>query len=311
MEIRRRNFLKTALGGGLLLATGAAGVNSATASTPKHLPPHAVGILYDSNLCIGCQACMSACKDANDMPPEFSGEQKTWDSPIDLSAKTLNIIKMHKEGGQISFVKRQCMHCLEPACVNACPVSAMQKDKKTGIVTYNKDACIGCRYCQIACPYNIPKFEWDKPFPQIQKCQLCEHLIEQGDYPACCKACPTGASLFGPVKELKKEARRRLRMKPGKTYAFPVNHIEKDKTLTHKAKKYLQHIYGEEELGGSQCLILAGTDFQKLGLPDLRKRSYVSDLHAISQGLYKYMLYPVAAFAGLLYLAKRKEDREE
>ena len=306
--MKRRNFLKTALGGGLVLATGA---NSASASTQEKLPPKAVGILYDSNLCIGCQACMSACKEANDMPAEFIGDQRIWDNPTGLSSKTLNIIKMHKEGNEINYVKKQCMHCNEPACVNACPVSAMQKDKQTGIVTYDKNACLGCRYCQIACPYNVPKFEWEDPFPRLYKCQLCDHLLKKGDYSACCSACPTGASLFGPVKKLKKEAKRRLQMTPGKTYKFPVNHIEKKQTVTHEAKQYVQHIYGAEELGGSQCMLLAGTDFQNLGFPDLRDKSYVSDLHGISKGLYKYMLYPVAALAGLIYLAKRREDHEE
>lgn len=100
-------------------------------------------------------------------------------------------------------------------------------------------------------------------------------------------------------------------MTPGEKYEFPVNHIKKDKYLTHTAQEYVQHIYGAEELGGSQCMILAGTDFQKLGLPDLRDKSYVSNLNNISQGLYRYMLYPAAALAGLLYLAKRNQDHEE
>jgi len=306
MTINRRNFLKAVAGSGAMLAAGG---QSALASEKK-LPPEAVGILYDSNLCIGCQACMHACKEANNMPVEHTGPNKTWDNPIDLSSKTLNIIKIQTNGNESYFIKRQCMHCLNPACVNACPVSALQKDKTTGVVTYNKEACIGCRYCQVACPYNIPKFEWDNPFPQIQKCQLCDHLYEQGRYAACCESCPTGASLFGPVKELRKEAERRLMMTPGKYYQFPVNSISSGKTRSHKAKPYTQHIYGAEEVGGSQCMMLAGVDFKDLGLPDLPKTSYVSDLESISKNFYKYMIYPVFALGGLIYIVRKRHDHE-
>ena len=201
MSIKRRDFLKAAVGSSLTVAAGAQ--PGLAASKGGEVSPDALGILYDSNLCIGCQACMTACKQANDMPVEHSGGQTYWDNPLDLSAKTLNIIKMYNGGDKPAFVKRQCLHCLEPACASACPVSALEKDPRTGIVTYDKDACIGCRYCQIACPYNVPKFEWDNPFPQIRKCELCHHLLAEDRYAACCEACPTGASLYGPVTKLR------------------------------------------------------------------------------------------------------------
>ncbi len=304
MSLSRRGFLKTVVGGSVALGTVSLPKDSG--ATEGELPPDAVGILYDSNLCIGCQACMVACKKANGMPVEHTGPQKTWDNPIDLSSKTLNIIKMYRDGDKFAFVKRQCMHCLEPACAAACPVTALHKDEKTGIVTYDPSACIGCRYCEVACPYDIPKFDWNSPFPQIHKCQLCIHLLKEGKYAACCHVCPTGASLFGPVEKLREEAQRRLLMKPGEYYEFPVNHIESGKKLVHKAKKYIQHIYGLNELGGSQCMILAGVEFEKLGLPALRKESYVSDLEGVSMGLYKYLIYPVAALGGLIYLVKKR-----
>jgi Fe-S-cluster-containing dehydrogenase component len=308
MTIKRREFLKATAAGGALMVAGS---QSASASTGgEHIPPKAVGILYDSNLCIGCQACMTACKDANDMPPEHSGTNTTWDNPLDLSAKTLNVIKMYRDGDNYAFIKRHCQHCLDPACVNACPVSALVKNRETGVVTYDASACIGCRYCQVACPYNVPKFEWNSPFPKIQKCQLCDHLFEQGRYSACCESCPTGASLFGPVEQLKMEAERRLQMEPGKQYDFPVNNIENGETRRHKAEHYINHIYGSDEVGGSQYLILSGTDFSKLGLPDLRERSYVKDLEGIANTFYKYLIYPVAAFAGLAYLAKKRDHHE-
>ncbi len=308
MTIKRREFLKATAAGGALMITGSQSASASTAG--EHLPPKAVGILYDSNLCIGCQACMPACKEANDMPPEHSGRNDTYDNPLDLSNKTLNVIKMYREGDDYAFIKRHCMHCLEPACVNACPVSALVKDRETGVVTYDASACIGCRYCQVACPYNVPKFDWDSPFPRIHKCQLCDHLYAEGRYSACCEVCPTGASLFGPVDKLQKEANRRLQMTPGKYYDFPVNHIETGKTKRHKAKQYIPHVYGSEEVGGSQYMILSGTEFSKLGLPQLRDRSYVKDLEGIANSFYKYLIYPVAAFAGLVYLVRKRGDHE-
>ncbi len=308
MSIQRRDFLKAALGGSLAAAAGA---QPGLAAAKKHaMPPEALGILYDSNLCIGCQACMTACKQANDMPVEFSGQQRIWDNPLDLSAKTLNIIKMYEGEETTAFVKRQCLHCLEPGCASACPVSALEKDPTTGIVTYDKKACIGCRYCQVACPYNVPKFEWDNPFPQIRKCELCHHLLAEDRYAACCESCPTGASLFGPVKDLRQEAERRLNMKPGRYYDFPVNHISTGKTQTHKAEAYVPTIYGADELGGTQVMLLSGVEFSTLGLPEVRAKSYVSDLESLSSKLYSYMLLPAAVFGGLLYVAKKNSDHE-
>jgi len=302
MDITRRDFFKGTAAGGLLLAAGSA--PEARAAGGHASDP--LGMLYDSNLCIGCQACMTACKKANNMPAEHAGRFDYWDNPIDLSAKTLNIIKMYREGDEFAFIKRQCMHCLEPACASACPVSALRKDPETGVVRYDPSACIGCRYCQVVCPYNIPKFEWNDPFPQIVKCQLCDHLFDKGHYAACCEFCPTGASLFGPVERLEQEARRRLTLKPGEYSEFPVNHIESGPRKRRMVKPYLDHIYGADELGGSQCMILAGTDFSLLGLPGLREKSYVSDLEGVTEGLYKYLLLPVAALGGLVYLVRKR-----
>jgi Fe-S-cluster-containing dehydrogenase component len=217
---------------------------------------------------------------------------------------------MYDAGDTPAFVKRHCLHCLEPGCASACPVSALEKDPKTGIVTYDKNACIGCRYCQVACPYNVPKFEWDNPFPQIRKCELCHHLLAEDRYAACCESCPTGASLFGPVKDLRQEAERRLNMEPGRYYDFPVNHISRGATQAHKAEPYVPTIYGADELGGTQVMLLSGVDFSTLGLPEVRTKSYVSDLESLSSKLYSYMLLPAAVFGGLLYVAKKNRDHE-
>ncbi len=307
MDIERRNFLKGVACGGLMMATGVPAALAAEGPR-KSLPPGAVGFLYDATLCIGCKACVSACKQYNDMPPEHSSADQIWDNPIDLSSKTLNIIKLYQSGGGgekdkengFSFVKRQCMHCVDPSCISACPVSALTKDPQTGIVSYNKNACIGCRYCQVACPFDVPKFEYDKAFPQIRKCQLCAHRMKEGKYAACCEFCPTGASVFGPVSDLVAEANRRLTLKAGEDAKFPVSKLGSGHFNKRPAAQYFPHLYGEKEGGGTQTLMLAGVPFDKLGLPDLPETSDASKSEHIQHTIYKGMIGPAVLLAGLL-----------
>jgi Fe-S-cluster-containing dehydrogenase component len=309
MAIKRRDFLKAA-GCGALSAV-CAPLTPAQAREAKERLPDALGILYDATLCIGCQACMTACKKANGLPPEHSGPEKIYDNPPDLSAQTFNIIKRYGSDREHSFVKRQCMHCVDPACVSACPVSALTKNPRTGIVTYNKDACIGCRYCMVACPFNVPKFQWNEPFPQIAKCELCYHRLETGDISACCEVCPTGASLFGPVEKLLAEAERRLRMTKGRYYDFPLADIRRNRTASHPAAAYNQRIYGQNEVGGTQVMIMAGVDFDKLGLPELPDKSYCSISEGIQHTLYKGMVAPAALLGVLALLVKRSEKEDK
>jgi Fe-S-cluster-containing dehydrogenase component len=317
MKIKRRDFLKGAAGCGVLAAVGQP--TFAEAKKKERLPG-ALGFLYDSTLCIGCQACMVGCKKANNMPVESSDLLPIWENPRDLSAKTLNVIKKFENGtgtnkdqevDGFAFVKRQCMHCVDPGCVSACPVSAMRKNPDTGVVTYNKDACIGCRYCQIACPFNIPKFQWDAAFPQIVKCQLCSHLLQKGEIAACCSSCPTGASLFGPTNDLLAEANRRQQMEPGKYYDYPVASIDSGMTLSQQAPSYVQQIYGESEVGGTQVLMLAGVPFSKLGFPELPDKSYASTAETIQHTLYKGMIAPVIVLAGLFYFVNRSQKDKD
>ncbi|MDO5675707.1 MAG: hydrogenase 2 operon protein HybA [bacterium] len=317
MKMKRRDLLKGMAGGLALAVLDAPGTGEAR--TIQALPPEALGILYDSTLCVGCNACMAACKEANHMPVESGSSEQIWDNPIDLSAKTLNIIKKYENGTAATkdvatdgyaFIKRQCLHCVDPSCVTACPVSALTKDKENGIVSYDKDVCIGCRYCQIACPYHIPKFEWDVAYPEIVKCQLCSHLIEQGGISACCSVCPTGASLFGRVEDLIEEARRRLQMSPGKTYAFPVSSMDSGKSHNFTAPKYIRHIYGQEELGGTQVMYLSAVPFENFGLDAFPKESFVSMSSGIQYAIYKGMVYPLVVLAALMFMVKKNKHGE-
>ncbi len=315
MGLNRRQFLKAAGGGAVLTVSG--GVSARPNKAP---PPNAIGMLYDATLCIGCKACVSACKDSNGMPPETSENNPMWDVPVDLSSKTLNVIKVFKNGDAekkdrevngYSFIKRHCMHCVDAGCVSVCPVTAMRKDPETGVVTHHADGCIGCRYCVYACPYNVPKFELDKAFGQIQKCQFCVHRLKEGKLPACVEVCPTGANLFGTREGMLAEARRRVGLKPGEIYQYPRLTLDAPYRHEKPAPEYGGHIFGEKEGGGTQVLMVAGVPFEKLGLPTLPEQSYASRSETVQHTVYKGMALPGLLLAGLLFAAHRSSRRVE
>ena len=340
----RRTFFRASLAGGAALATGAASC-PAQARETHAMPPEAVGLLFDSVLCVGCKACVAACKEANGMPMEFSTTDRYWDTPLDISGKTLNVIKAYRNGNMeakdreengFAFIKKSCMHCVDPSCVSACPVSAMRKDPKNGIVTYDKDACIGCRYCVAACPFGVPRFTYDSPTPQISKCQLCVHRHKDGKYAACAEVCPTGATLYGKVSVLREEAKRRLALKPGEKTEFPRGHLRaaEEKALQGApegkgerrqrgwkddgsqrypsvAGQYLQHVYGEKEFGGTQMLMLSGVPFEKLGYPDLPPRSDAAASETLQHTLYGGLIAPIAVLGALTFVARRNVKHED
>jgi Fe-S-cluster-containing dehydrogenase component len=319
MGISRRDFFKVSAAGGAMAAAALAPASATARETNARLP-EAVGILYDATVCVGCKACMVACKEYNHLPAERSASTRLWDDPRDLSAKTYNIVKLYKNGtGRIkdqeqdgySFIRRFCMHCVDPSCVSACPVGALYKDPQSGIVQYNKDNCIGCRYCQIACPYNIPKFEWDTAFPQIRKCQMCAHRIAAGEYPACCEFCPNGGSVFGDVRDLLKEAKRRLALKPGEIGAYPLHRVDVGEMRFRVVTPYQNHIFGEKDGGGTQVIMLAGVPFQRLGLPMLPESSQASHSETLMHTLYKGMIGPYAVLGVLFYLVFRHTTKKD
>jgi Fe-S-cluster-containing dehydrogenase component len=291
----RRDFLK------LLGVTGAglvAGSGTVCASQALHVNDEELGMLYDATKCVGCKACMSACKRVNSDYGSLSYETAKfdsdglWDAPSDLSGSTRTLIKLFKESDQRwSYVKYSCMHCQKPSCVSVCPVSAMTKDKVSGIVDYNKNTCIGCRYCQVACAFNIPKFQWDKSIPQIVKCDLCKNtnLREKG-ISACAETCPTGAIKFGKRKDLLQEAKTRLQENPD---------------------KYIAHVYGEHEGGGTNHLYLASMPFNKLGLPDIKPEAPAEFSEKIQHTIYKGFIAPVALYGTLCFIAVKNMKRND
>jgi formate dehydrogenase iron-sulfur subunit len=193
-------------------------------------------LLYDATLCIGCKQCEQACAEKNKLPynETVAGEERQSDHKF-----TVVLAKGDK------FMRRMCMNCQEPACASVCPVGAMRKTAD-GPVIYEESRCMGCRYCMVACPFGVPKYEWSKVLPRVQKCTMCADRVAAGKPTACAEACPTGATKFGERDELIKEAQQRLRENPG---------------------KYVNHIYGLTEVGGTSVLMLSSVPFEEFGFP--------------------------------------------
>jgi formate dehydrogenase iron-sulfur subunit len=194
-------------------------------------------ILYDATQCIGCLQCEEACAKQNGLPytDPVRNEKKTSDHKYTYVAV--------QDGDK--YMRKLCMHCNDPACVSVCPVGALEKTKD-GPVTYDADKCMGCRYCMVACPFGVPKYEWTKAIPRVRKCIMCSERVAAGQQTACAEACPTGATIFGDRETLLAEAHKRLRENPG---------------------AYINKIYGEREVGGTGTLLISKTPFEQFGYP--------------------------------------------
>ncbi len=208
------------------------------------------GFLIDTTKCIGCRGCQVACKQSNGLPADRTGFRPIRTNPPDLTARTWSLVEFHevtktRERLVWRFVKRQCMHCLEPACASVCPVAALRKTSE-GPVIYDAKRCIGCRYCMTACPFNVPRYQWDSAAPLIGKCTMCAGRLAVGEQPACAQACLTGAIKFGQREALVAEAHARIAARPD---------------------RYVDHVYGEHEVGGTAVLYLSDVPFAAIGFP--------------------------------------------
>jgi len=236
--MNRRDLLKTmgaAAGSTLLLSKGA------RAEEAGRTDP--LGVLVDTTLCLGCRTCEWACAEAHGE----AGVEYQDDADLSVVRRTSDdqwtvVNEFETDIGPV-YVKTQCMHCLQPACASACLTKAMHKTPE-GPVAWTEDRCMGCRFCMLSCPFDVPKFEYDSPVPRIQKCTMCWDRVEEGGMPACVENCPAGALTFGRRSELLDEARSRI-------YGSP--------------DSYVHEIYGENEAGGTGYLYLAGVPFDQLG----------------------------------------------
>jgi len=277
MTMTRRGALKV-----LGAAAGAAVAAPAEARTAKKNAPDDLGLLYDATRCIGCRACVTKCRDANKLAADVVMiVGAPYDAPIDLNGSTLTVIKQWGAGTTSGFVKAQCMHCADPACSSVCMMGALHKGPR-GVVKYDVDRCVGCRNCQIACPFNVPKFEWASASPKIVKCELCRHRWADGKGPACAEGCPRAAVVAGPRAELLAEAKRRLAETP---------------------EAYQGGIYGETQGGGTACLYLSPVGFGPLGLPPLGDEPAPALVESVQHGIYQGFAAPLALLGAFAFVA--------
>ena len=211
--------------------------------------------LIDMTKCTGCRGCQVACKQWNQLGAEktefFTGEG--YQNPPLMSEHTFTRIKFrdYEKNGQneFAFYKEMCMHCNDPACASVCPVGAFKKTAE-GPVVYDAKRCIGCRFCMVACPFGVPKYEWSKALPLVRKCTGCYSRIKEGQKPACATTCPS-AITYGNRGDMIKEANKRIATRP---------------------EKYLKKLYGAEEAGGTSVIYLTALPFDELGFKHVTKR---------------------------------------
>ena len=247
MGLDRRNFLKTLGVIGTSLTIG----KSLKAAEKQDNKIEFRGILYDSTRCLGCRACERLCAKIHGLPePEEKPKVGEIRKTDENRRSVINCYNTSK--GEV-FVKKQCMHCNEPACAAACLTQAMYKTKE-GPVIWRGDKCMGCRYCMVSCPFDIPKFEYHSSNPMIIKCDMCYGRIKQGAIPTCANGCPGDALTFGTRRELLKEARKRIVENP---------------------KDYEDMIYGEHVAGGTGFMYIAPVPPEELGFNiSLQNSSY-------------------------------------
>lgn len=194
-------------------------------------------ILYDATMCIDCKECEKACAKRHDLPyTDAVAAEET------ISSHKLTAVMARGEKGD-KFMRKLCMNCVEPTCASVCPVAALKKTPQ-GPVTYDANRCIGCRYCMMACPFNVPKYEWSLLLPKVRKCDMCADRVLAGKPTACAEVCPTGATKFGEREALIAEGNERIAKNPG---------------------QYVDRIYGVKEVGGTSVLLLSSIRFRNFG----------------------------------------------
>ena len=281
----RRQFLTTTAGVG----AGVLPLKKAQASNANGTKEF-VGVLVDTTRCIGCRSCEVACSETwGNFVPNVTADN-ALEKYRDTSEVQFTVVNRFKtEKGDV-FVKRQCMHCWQPACAAACLVNAMLKTRE-GPVTWDGDKCMGCRFCMISCPFDIPKFEYSGWNPRIMKCSMCFERLQQGQKPACVESCPADALMYGQKRELMEIARHRV-------YSHP--------------DQYVHHIYGENEVGGTGWLYLSAVPFEQIGFrTDLGTTPYPEYTREFLVSIPLIEFGVPALLLGLNALSERKEQVRE
>lgn len=295
MDADRRKFMKVVAGLGLSATLGAPLQARADASeVPGY--PNQFGVLVDTTVCIGCRRCEWACKEWNKLPhqmglKEYEKDQSVFQTFRRTNAETYTVVNRFEnpiDPGKPIYVKKQCMHCYEPACASSCFVRAFSKTS-SGAVTYDPSVCVGCRYCLAACPFEIPAYEYYDPWtPKVTKCTFCfDRISKEGGVPACVAICPVETMTFGKRTDLIELARKRIRDNPS---------------------RYVNHVYGEHEVGGTCWMYLAGVPFNMIGFRTDLGHTPIPTLSKafLSVASPMYILFPALA-VGLYTFAKRRE----
>lgn len=290
MSVSRRGFLT-----GLATGAGVLASRSASAAGVQHFDGHEgrFGLLHDTTLCVGCRSCEKACKEVNGHPPPDKpiDDKSVFASQRRITPTEFTVVNRHHEAQgrkQPVYRKHQCMHCNEPCCASVCLVHAFEKTPE-GPVLYDPDVCLGCRYCVMACPYNALSYEYDSAFdPKVMRCTMCYPRIKEGKHPGCSDACPTGAIVYGKREELIEVAKERIRKSP---------------------ERYVDHVFGEHEFGGTSWLVLAGVPFKSLGL---HEGATHESLPAIGTSYLSVVPLVVTIYPGLLmafYAFSKRKDK--
>ena len=296
--ITRRQFFKA---GGSAAAACVMSASDAAALESKAGQDDA-GCLVDLTRCIGCRMCEQACNQSNDLPPPSTPftDQSLFDRIRRPGPAALTVVNRYfsqendDQGNPVpTYVKLQCMHCQDPACVSACMTGAMHK-AANGAVVYDPGKCLGCRYCMVACPFEMPAYEYDRPLmARVMKCQFCfERVTENGKLPACASVCPVEAIAFGPRQELIQEAETRIGNDPD---------------------RYIRQIFGQYEAGGTNWMYISGVPFSKLGFPDVPERPLPKLTESIQHGLFQYLWSPIVLFGvlgGIMYMNREKKSEQ-
>ena len=294
MSMNRRVFLKQAGAGGMATLVGA---EAAKAEPVQRVSDDWQGVLTDHSLCIGCRQCEWACKNVNGLPgrerakEDFEKDKSVFKQKRRTDSDNFTVVNEYppaEPGGNPVYVKYQCMHCFEPACASACLVAAFRKTPE-GPVLYNQDVCIGCRYCMIACPFFVPTYTYDDAFtPVVRKCTMCFDRITEGKRPGCVEICPVGAMTFGKRSDLINLAREKIRLEPD---------------------KYVNHIYGEHEAGGTCWLHVAPKSFDEVGFRgDIGQTPYPELTKGFLSAVPLVLAIWPTALMGAYAFTKRREE---
>lgn len=292
--MNRRNFLKSCIACGTATMLGSTLKAWGVGSFEGY--PDGMGVLVDLTRCVGCRSCEAACNKEQglpepDVPFDDMGVFKEQRRPTEDAYTVVN--RHENPGGKgPCYRKVQCNHCNEPACLTSCFVNAYTKTRE-GAVVYNPKVCVGCRTCMVACPFNIPAYSYSSATnPVIRKCVFCyDTRVKHGRPPACVEICPQEALSFGHRRDLIKTGHERIRGNPD---------------------RYLDHIYGEKELGGTSWLYLSGVPFDRVGFDTTVGNEPIISSVKDFLGVVPMVLviWPVL-FTGFYQLARNKRNHPD